>query len=44
MSAVQLRNWCGVLEISPDDPRLLAIHARIIHHREDPQTATDVFK
>ena len=33
-----------VLEISPDDPRLLAIHARIIHHREDPQAATDILE
>jgi tetratricopeptide (TPR) repeat protein len=33
-----------VLEISPENPRLLAIQARIIHHREDPQSAADVLE
>jgi tetratricopeptide (TPR) repeat protein len=33
-----------VLEIFPDEPRLLAIHSRIMHHREDPQAAQDVLE
>jgi tetratricopeptide (TPR) repeat protein len=31
-----------VLEIAPNNPRLLAIQARIIHNRDELQTATDV--
>jgi len=34
----------NVLETFPDEARLLAIHSRIMHHREDPQAAQDVLE